>query len=295
MSEPTSNLPNPTPQHVMGESAQRFAPGLYVVATPIGNLRDITLRALDALQIADRVLAEDTRQTKKLLEAFNIDAPLTAYHDHNAAARIPQVMSWLAAGEVVVLVSDAGTPLVSDPGFKLVREAVAADIAVFPLPGASAVLAGLVKSGLPSDKFMFAGFLPPKSAARQAALSPLKTISATLIFFETGPRIAACLTDMAAVFGTRDVVIARELTKYYEEARHGGFETLIASVKSDPPRGEIVLLVGPPATTQWDDAQLCAALPEMIAEMGVKRASAAVADISGRAKREVYALALTLK
>jgi 16S rRNA (cytidine1402-2'-O)-methyltransferase len=284
------------PQHLSGESQGSLTPGLYVVATPIGNLRDITLRALDVLSAADRVLAEDTRQTGKLLDAFDISAKLTAYHDHNAAARIPQVLGWLEEGQAVALVSDAGTPLVSDPGFKLVRAAVAAGHDVFPLPGASAVLAGLVKSGLPSDKFLFAGFLPAISAARKRELESLKSIPATLIFFETGPRIKACLTDMAEVLGARDVVLTRELTKRYEEARHGRFDELISSVDADAPRGELVLLVGPPAQdASWDEARVISALEQIIPEDGVKRASAQVAELSGWAKRDVYALALSLK
>ena len=284
------------PQHLSGESRPPLTPGLYVVATPIGNLRDITLRALDVLDGADRVLAEDTRQTGKLFEAYDMSAKLTAYHDHNAAARIPQVMGWLEEGQAVALVSDAGTPLVSDPGFKLVRAAVAAGHDVFPLPGASAVLAGLVKSGLPSDKFLFAGFLPAKSAARKKELESLKSIPATLIFFETGPRIKACLADMADVLGEREVVLTRELTKRYEEARHGGFAELIESVTADAPRGELVVLVGPPLEDDnWDEARVKSALEQIIPEDGVKRASAQIAEMSGWAKRDVYALALSLK
>ena len=292
---------NPTaaqrgPQYLSGESRGPLTPGLYVVATPIGNLRDITLRALDVLGGADRVLAEDTRQTGKLFEAYDMSAKLTAYHDHNAAARIPQVMGWLEEGQAVALVSDAGTPLVSDPGFKLVRAAVAGGHNVFPLPGASAVLAGLVKSGLPSDRFLFAGFLPAKSAARKRELESLKSIPVTLIFFETGPRIKACLTDMSDVLGERDVVLTRELTKRYEEARHGTFAELINSVAQDAPRGELVLLVGPPTEDMsWDAARVTSALEQIIPDDGVKRASAQVAEMSGWSKRDVYALALNLK
>ena len=296
MSNLNSKAPKPVSQHLSGESRPPLTPGLYVVATPIGNLRDVTLRALDVLSGADRILAEDTRQTGKLLEAFDISAKLTAYHDHNAAARIPQVMSWLEDEQAVALVSDAGTPLVSDPGFKLVRAAVASQHDVFPLPGASAVLAGLVKSGLPSDKFLFAGFLPVKSAARKRELARLKSIPATLIFFETGPRIQACLSDMAEVFGERDVVLTRELTKRYEEARRGSFEQLIASTAKDAPRGELVLLVGPPSEDAiWDAMRVTSALRQIMPEEGVKRASGQVAEMSGWAKRDVYALALSLK
>ena len=296
MSKTNSKAAQPVPQHLRGESSLRLTPGLYVVATPIGNLRDITLRALDVLCCVDRVLAEDTRQTGKLFEAFDIKAKLTAYHEHNAAARIPQVLGWLEEGKSVALVSDAGTPLVSDPGFKLARAAIAAGHEVWPLPGASAVLAGLVKSGLPSDKFLFAGFLPAKSAGRKRELERLKSIPATLIFFETGPRIKACLTDMAEVFGEREVVLTRELTKRYEEARYGRLAELITSITDDAPRGELVVLVGPPAEDDnWDEARVILALAQIIPDAGVKRASAQVAEMAGWAKRDVYALALDLK
>ncbi len=290
-------------QQLTGEELQsvslkprKLEKGLYVVATPIGNLRDITLRALDVLCAADSILAEDTRQTRKLLNAYDIKTPLSPYHDHNAAKRVPGVIKDLEAGKAVALVSDAGTPLVSDPGFKLVRAAVEAGIDVFPLPGASAVLAGLVKSGLPSDRFMFAGFLPPKSAARKTVLEELAMVKATLIFFETGPRIKDSLADMRDVLGERDAVLARELTKHYEEARHGSFEALISSVETDPPRGEIVVLIGPPKTqARWPEDEVEAALKAIIAEQGAKRASAEIAAQCGWPKRDVYKLAITLK
>ena len=293
---------NPS-QHLTGEELQSVSPkdvslepGLYVVATPIGNLRDITLRALDTLRAVDVILAEDTRQTRKLLGAYDISTPLTPYHDHNAAKRVPGVIKDLEEGKVVALVSDAGTPLVSDPGFKLVRAAVEAEIDVFPLPGASAVLAGLVKSGLPSDRFLFAGFLPPKSGARKTALEELTTVKATLVFFETGPRITACLKDMSEILGDRDVVLTRELTKRYEEARHGSFEELVESVKNESPRGELVLLVGPAKTRErWHEDEVISALQVQISELGVKRASAEVAAQCGWPKRDVYQLALKLK
>lgn len=288
---------NPS-QHLTGEEIQlaSLEVGLYVVATPIGNLRDITLRALDTLRAADIILAEDTRQTRKLLDAYDIKTPLSPYHDHNAAKRVPGVIKDLEGGKRVALVSDAGTPLVSDPGFKLVHAAIEAGIEVFPLPGASAVLAGLVKSGLPSDRFMFAGFLPPKSGARKTALEAFTSIRATLIFFETGPRIAACLKDMEEVLGERDVVLTRELTKRYEEARHGSFEDLRESVKAEPPRGEIVLLIGPPQMSErWSEEEVISALNVQIAELGVKRASAEIASQCGWPKRDVYQLALKLK
>ena len=283
-------------QYLTGEFTDRIPPALYIVATPIGNLRDITLRALDVLSAADHILAEDTRVSAKLLSAYNIKGKLSAYHDHNVAARIPVILKDLEAGKTIALISDAGTPLVSDPGFKLVRAAVEAGIEVIPLPGASAVLAGLVKSGLPSDRFLFAGFLPPKSAARKTALQEIANVRATLVFFETGKRIGAVLKDIEAVLGNRQAVIARELTKHYEEARRGTVSDLIDSVKSDPPRGEIVLMAAPPERlAHWDEAQIIAALKDAVAEQGVKRASADIAQMSGWAKRDVYQLALKFK
>jgi len=293
----TSSISRSAPsQYLTGEFPDRIPPALYIVATPIGNLRDITLRALDVLSAANHILAEDTRVSARLLNAYDIKAKLSAYHDHNVAARIPAILQELQAGKTIALISDAGTPLVSDPGFKLVRAAIEAGIEVIPLPGASAVLAGLVKSGLPSDRFLFAGFLPPKSAARKTALQDLVSLRATLIFFETGKRILSVLADMQDVFGPREAVIARELTKHYEEVRRGDFETLIASVKDDPPRGEIVLLIAPPSASQhWDEAQIMTALENAVPEQGVKRASADIAQMSGWAKRDVYQLALKIK
>ncbi|WP_409432840.1 16S rRNA (cytidine(1402)-2'-O)-methyltransferase [Litorimonas sp. RW-G-Af-16] len=279
-----------------GNTPAKLPAGLYVVATPIGNLRDITLRALDVLRSVDAVLAEDTRQTIKLLNAYDIKAPISAYHDHNAAERVPAIIQRLQDGEAIALVSDAGTPLVSDPGFRLVRAAVEAGIEVTPLPGASAPLAALVKSGLPSDAFLFAGFMPTKSAARQTAMTAFQDLRATLIFFETGKRIIAMLTDALAVYGDRPAVLTRELTKQYEEARHGTISELITSVTDTPPRGEIVMLIGPASGDRtWDAALVTRALQEQIPELGMKRASAEVAAQSGWPKRDVYQLALSLK
>lgn len=286
-------------QHLSGELTDRnspqLAPGLYIVATPIGNLRDITLRALDVLAAADHILAEDTRVSGKLLDHYQIKAKLSPYHDHNVAARIPGLIKQLQEGATIALISDAGTPLVSDPGFKLVRAAIAAGIEVVPLPGASSVMAGLVKSGLPSDRFLFAGFLPPKRKARQSALQELAGVRATLIFFETGKRIAAVLEDMVSIFNGREAVIARELTKHYEAARRGTPAELLESVNSDPPRGEIVLLLAPPLKgAMWEEAQITAALEIAITEQGMKRASADIAKLSGWSQRDVYQLALKI-
>jgi len=277
------------------DAGSKLAPGLYVVATPIGNLRDITLRALDVLRGADQLLAEDTRVTGKLLSAYDISASLSAYHDHNAAKRIPAVIKALKKGEAIALVSDAGTPLVSDPGFRLVRAAVEAGIDVFPLPGASAVMAGLVKSGLPSDRFFFSGFLPPRSVARQREIDELRNIPGTLIFFETGPRIEACLRDLAAGLGDRTAAITRELTKHYEEARYGTLSELADGIASDPPRGEIVLLVHGPETSRWDGEVVREALRDHLQTMKLKGACAELAEVSGWSKRELYALGLSLK
>ena len=277
-------------------TARSLEKGLYIVSTPIGNLRDITLRALDVLRGVDHIMAEDTRQTRKLCEVYNIKTPLSAYHDHNAAARVPELIERLEGGATLALVSDAGTPLVSDPGFRLVRAASAANLDIWPIPGASALLAGLVKSGLPSDAFFFAGFLPPKSTARQTALKKLMDLQATLVFFTTGPRINAVLKDMAEVLGNRSAVLTRELTKRYEEARYGQLSDLAVSVKQTPPKGELVLLIGAPdAPLQWTESDVVEALKDSIAGQGVKRASAAIAENSGWTKRDVYNLALTLK
>ncbi|MEL6325100.1 MAG: 16S rRNA (cytidine(1402)-2'-O)-methyltransferase, partial [Pseudomonadota bacterium] len=210
-----------------GAGSAQAGPGLHIVSTPIGNLRDITLRALDTLSSVDEVLAEDTRTARKLLDAHGVAAKVTAYHDHNGAARRPDLISRLQAGAALALISDAGTPLVSDPGWKLAREALEAGVPVIPVPGASAMLAGLVASGLPSDRFLFAGFLPPKSGARRKALTALLAVPATLIFYESGPRLAAALEDMASALGpNREAAVTRELTKLFEETRRGSLSGL---------------------------------------------------------------------
>lgn len=269
--------------------------GLYVVATPIGNLRDMTLRALDILRQADTILAEDTRQTAKLLNAYGIEATVIAYHDHNAAKRVPGLIKRLKKGETLALVSDAGTPLVSDPGFRLVRAAVDAGVEVFPLPGPSAVLAALAKSGLPSDRFFFAGFLPPREVARRREIEALRHVPGTLIFFETGPRIEACLNDLAHGLGDRQAVLTRELTKRFEEARRGSLSELSKSVASEPPKGELVLLVRGPENPRWDGEVVRDALRGRLETMKLKAACAELSEVSGWSKRELYALGLSLK
>ena len=228
-------------------SEPSVAPGLYLVSTPIGNLRDITLRALDTLRAADLIACEDTRVTRKLLTAHGISGRLTAYHDHNAAEAGPALIARVEAGEVVALVSDAGTPLISDPGFRLVGEANRRGIPVTVLPGASAPLAALVLSGLPADRFHFAGFPPPRQAARLRFLRALADIDATLVLLESSRRLAAALADMNEIFGPRPAAVARELTKLHEEVVRDDLGSLAGKYAAEgPPRGEIVVLVGPP-------------------------------------------------
>ncbi|MGO8920275.1 MAG: 16S rRNA (cytidine(1402)-2'-O)-methyltransferase [Stellaceae bacterium] len=274
-----------------------MAPGLYLVATPIGNAEDITLRALKALRAADVIACEDTRVTAKLLARHGIERPLLAYHDHNAERLRPLLLERLRRGEVVALVSDAGTPLVSDPGFKLVRAAAGAGLPVTTLPGPSAALAALVLSGLPSDRFLFAGFLPPRAAARRRALAELETVRATLIFFESAKRLAAALADMAAVLGPRPAAVARELTKLYEEVRRGSLAELAAQYRTaGPPRGEVTLVVAPPETQApaLSEAALDGQIAQALAAMSIRDASAWVAAATGKPRREIYARALLL-
>ena len=280
-----------------GDTAHAAASaGLVIVATPIGNAGDITLRALDLLRKADCIACEDTRVTGALMARYGIATPLLAYHEHNAARMRPLLLERLRRGEAVALVSDAGTPLVSDPGYKLVRAAIEAGIPVTTLPGASAALAALVLSGLPSDRFFFAGFLPPRQAARRTELAALAAISATLIFFESAGRLAETLADMATVLGVRDAAVARELTKLYEEVRRGSLSELAQHYgSSNPPRGEIVIVVGPPAAAaEASDTAIDDALRAALANASLRDAVAAVAAALAAPRRRVYARALAL-
>jgi len=274
-----------------------LSPGLHVVSTPIGRLRDMTLRALDVIAAADVVLVEDTRVTRRLCDAYGLKPRLERYDDHTAPRERPRIVERLKDGAAIALVSDAGTPLVSDPGYKLVRDAIAAGVDVFAVPGASAVLAGLTVAGLPTDRFLFAGFPPAKSAARRAFFAEVAATPATLAFYESGPRLAASLADMAVVFGDRAAVVARELTKFYEEARRGSLSELAAAYKEEgPPRGEIVVLVAPPSPEEaWDDARVDAALSVRLDEGPLKPLAAEIAEASGRPKRDIYARAIALK
>jgi 16S rRNA (cytidine1402-2'-O)-methyltransferase len=277
-------------------AAGSLDPGLHVVATPIGNLRDITLRGLETLAAAAAVLAEDTRTSRKLLSHYGISTPLVAYHEHNAAEMRPKVLARLAAGEALALISDAGTPLVSDPGFKLVREAIAAGHRVHALPGPSAVLAALVGAGLPTDRFIFEGFLPTKASTREARLAELARHPATLVIFESPRRLAATLAELASVFGARPAAIARELTKFYEEFRRGTLPELAARLAGEPdPKGEIVLVIGPPDEEEpMQPADIDALLAAALGRGSLKDAAAEIAAATGLPRREVYARALAL-
>lgn len=278
-----------------------LAPGLYLVATPIGNAADITLRALDILSRADVIAAEDTRETAKLMALHGIQRGgrrMLSYHDRNGAERRPEISALLAAGKSIAYCSDAGTPLVADPGYRLAELAIAEDHPFTALPGASAALTALVLSGLPSDRFFFAGFLPPKSGARKAALAEVAPVPATLIFYESPKRLAASLADMAEVLGPRPAAVARELTKKFEEVRRAGLAELAAHyADTGPPKGEIVVVIGPPDPAQQAEesaASLDDALSAALREMTVKDAAKAVAAALGLPRREVYARALEI-
>jgi 16S rRNA (cytidine1402-2'-O)-methyltransferase len=271
-------------------------PGLHLVATPIGNLGDVSLRALSVLRGADRIYCEDTRVTGRLLARYGIKRPLETYHDHNAEEMRPRVIAALRRGERVALLSDAGTPLVSDPGYKLVRTAIAEGLPVTTEPGPSAVLTALILSGLPPDAFLFGGFLPRQQNARRRALSRWADLDATLIFYEAAPRLAAALADMVEVLGPRQAAVARELTKLHEEVQRGALVELAAHYRDEgPPRGEIVIVVGPPEPAapgpEEIDRRLRAAMPEL----GVRGAAARLADETGLPRTELYRRALALR
>ncbi|HKJ72998.1 MAG TPA: 16S rRNA (cytidine(1402)-2'-O)-methyltransferase [Alphaproteobacteria bacterium] len=273
------------------------APGLYVTATPIGNSADISLRALDVLARADLVLCEDTRVTAKLLALHGIAARTAPYHDHNAAKVRPEILARLDAGETIALVSDAGTPTVADPGYKLIREAVARGLPVTTLPGPSAVIAALTLAALPTDRFLFAGFPPPKQSARRAWYKGMAGLDATLVFYESPKRLAASLADAALVLGDRPAAVARELTKMFEEVRRAPLSDLAGHyAEAGAPKGEIVVVVGPPdEKTAAREIDLDGALKSALETRSVKEAVAHVAAETGLPRREVYARALALK
>jgi len=276
-------------------TADNPAPGLYLVATQIGNLGDITLRALELLAGADVIACEDTRVTRKLTERYGISTPLTPYHEHNAAQARPKLLARLADGQAVALVSDAGTPLISDPGYKLVREASEAGYTVTSSPGPSAVLAALSVAALPTDRFFFEGFLPPKQGARQKRIAALASIPATLVLFEGGSRVAAALADLAGALGTRAATICRELTKLHEEIKRGDLTTLAHEYsEGGETRGEFVIVIAPPDADEGNADDLDDLLRAALARVSVKEAVAEVATATGRARREVYQRALAL-
>jgi 16S rRNA (cytidine1402-2'-O)-methyltransferase len=276
--------------------APPLPPGLYVVATPIGNLRDITFRALEILAAADLVACEDTRVTRKLFDHYGLTAPLTAYHDHNAESARPKILDRLAAGGAVALVSDAGTPLISDPGYRLVRAAAAAGHAVSAAPGASSVMMALTVAGLPTDRFFFEGFLPEKSGARRTRISELVRIPATLVLFESGPRIAASLADLAAGLRAREAAVCRELTKLHEEVRRADLGTLARDYAAGAEtRGEFVIVIAPPNADEQPNADdIDALLRAALARVSLKDAVAEVSAATGAPRRAVYSRALEL-
>lgn len=277
------------------EPSQTFPPGLYLVATPIGNLGDITLRALEALKAADLIACEDTRVSGKLLRHFGIRRPTLSYNDHNGEARRPQIMNALREGRRVALVSDAGTPLISDPGYKLAREAQAENIHVTALPGASSVLAALSLSGLPTDRFFFAGFLPAKSQGRKKAIAELAAIPSTLVLFESAARLPESLAALHEGLGDRDAAVARELTKLYEEARRDTLAGLAAHyAQSGAPKGEVVVVIGPPGEMKKSQGEIESLLVLLLESHSVKDAAAIAAEQTGRPRKEIYALALKL-
>ncbi|HLY57426.1 MAG TPA: 16S rRNA (cytidine(1402)-2'-O)-methyltransferase [Stellaceae bacterium] len=291
----TSQYAVPQPSDRPGASKRGVEPGLHLVATPIGNLGDITLRALEILRAADVIACEDTRVSAKLLGRYGITNRRIAYHDHNAERVRPGLLARLAEGQVVALISDAGTPLVSDPGHKLVRAALDRSLPVHVAPGASAPLAALLLSGLPSDRFMFAGFLDSRQTARRRDLASLAAVPATLVFFEAPQRLAASLADMAQVLGDRQAAVARELTKLHEEVARGRLGELAARyTAAGPPKGEIVVVVGPPEAAAADAADLDAALRRALRTESVRDAAATVAAASGLPRRKVYARALEI-
>ncbi|HEU0082263.1 MAG TPA: 16S rRNA (cytidine(1402)-2'-O)-methyltransferase [Bradyrhizobium sp.] len=277
-------------------TAPKAVPGLHLVATPIGNLGDITLRALETLAGVDLIACEDTRITRRLTERYGISAQLTPYHEHNAAAARPKLLERLAQGASIALVSDAGTPLVSDPGFKLVREVSGAGHQVTALPGPSSVLAALAVAALPTDRFFFEGFLPPKETARRARIAELARIDATLVLFESGNRVQDALRDLAAIMGARDAAICRELTKLHEEVRRAPLAELGRSADALETRGEFVLVIGPPpaAARLMSEGDLDELLRSALKRDSVKDAVAQAVEVSGRPRREIYARALQL-
>ncbi len=276
-------------------SSQIQPPGLYIVATPIGNLGDITLRALEVLKNVDLIACEDTRVTAKLLSHYGIKKPTISYNDHNAADRRPEIFDTIENGGRVALVSDAGTPLISDPGYKLVREAAAEGIHITTLPGASSLLSALCLAALPTDRFLFAGFLSPKEEACKKELSSLARIDTTLVFFESAKRLQKTLSWMNETLGDRDAAVARELTKLHEECKRGRLQTLATYyAKEGEPKGEVVIVVAPPAAVEASQEDIESKLQLLLKTHSVKEAASIVAEETGTARKEVYSKALDI-
>ncbi len=275
--------------------AEPLAPGLYLVATPIGNLADITLRALSVLSRADVIYCEDTRHSRTLTAHFGITTHLTPYHEHNASRERPKILAQLGGKRSIALISDAGTPLISDPGYKLVRDALDAGHHVESLPGASAALVALTSSGLPTDAFTFAGFLPNKSAARRTRILELAAVPSTLLFYEAPSRIPESLADLAAVLGPRPAAVARELTKRFETIQRGTLDTLAANAAGLEPRGEYVILVGPPAMVDVSDQTIRQRLISVMDAMTLRDAVRSVTAALDVPKSRVYDIAIELR
>ena len=290
--------PEPATYAIGGQTltARKAAPGLHVVATPIGNLGDITLRALETLAGADLIACEDTRVTRRLLDRFGISTPMTSYHDHNAAMARPRLIETIAKGGSVALVSDAGTPLISDPGYRLVQELAGLGHPVTSIPGPSSVMAALSSAGLPTDRFLFEGFLPPKQVARRNRIAELAVIDATIVLFEGGSRVVKTLADLADLLKDRDAAICRELTKLHEEILRGPLTTLAAGADALETRGEFVIVIAPPArkAQTMSPENLDDILTNALQRLSVRDAVAEAVEISGRTKRDVYARALEL-
>ncbi|MBA3510963.1 16S rRNA (cytidine(1402)-2'-O)-methyltransferase [Sphingomonas sp.] len=273
---------------------ERLPPGLYVVATPIGNLADLSPRAAETLRRADRILAEDKRVSAKLLAHAGARAPMAVYQDHTSEAEREAIVARLG-GEAIALISDAGTPLISDPGYKLVRAARAAGHAVHTVPGPCAAIAALTLAGLPTDRFLFLGFLPPKAKARGDAIAEVAGVRATLVIYESGPRLGATLEALAAQLGAREAAVAREISKLHEECVTGTLAELAQRYAAAPPRGEIVIVVGPPAAAEGaSQSDLDSALGEALARLSPSRAAAEVAERLGVPRKRAYARALQL-
>ena len=273
---------------------QSLPPGLYIVATPIGNLGDMTSRAADTLRRVDSILAEDKRVTAKLLKHIGATAPMTAYHDHSDENSRLRIVTDLAT-KAVALVSDAGTPLISDPGYKLVRAARSAGRAIYTLPGPCATIAALTLAGLPTDRFLFLGFLPTKYTARSEAISEVSAIRATLVLYESGPRLSGCLSVLHEVLGDRDAAVVREISKLHEETVTGKLDELAARYFDSPPKGEIVVVVSPPLEPEAvSDSDLDKALEAALAKFSPSRAAADVATRLGVPRKRAYARALDL-